>query len=74
MEEQRRLFYVGITRVKANPPQHAGRLYLTYCRTMGMGLAMQAGIVGHAAYGVTHVQPSQFIAQLGNAAPVPIAG
>lgn len=74
MEEQRRLFYVGITRVKADPPNHAGRLYLTYCRTMGMALAMQAGIAGQTAYGVTHVQPSQFIAQLGNSAPRPIAG
>lgn len=74
MEEQRRLFYVGITRVKADPPNHVGRLYLSYCQTMGMALAMQSGIVGQTAYGVTHVQPSQFIAQLGNAAPQPVAG
>lgn len=74
MEEQRRLFYVGITRVKADPPNHLGRLYLTYCRTMPSGLAMQAGIAGQGAYGVTRLHPSQFLAQLGNAAPQPVAG
>ena len=45
MEEERRLFYVGITRVKAVPEEgKRGRLVHTYSRQMLMADAMKAGI------------------------------
>lgn len=76
MEEQRRLFYVGITRVKAAP--NAGRpgtLILTYSQTMSVASALGAGIApAQMQYGVASLHASQFIAELGPAAPQPIAG
>jgi len=45
MEEQRRLFYVGITRVKAVPDEgKAGTLILTYSRTMPIATALGSNI------------------------------
>ena len=45
IEEQRRLFYVGITRVKAAPAQNQpGTLILTYSQQMPLASAMGSGI------------------------------
>ena len=76
MEEQRRLFYVGITRVKAVPEEEKpGKLVLTYSRQMPVADAMKAGIQpAHSAYGNAHLVASQFIAELGPTAPAPVAG
>jgi superfamily I DNA/RNA helicase len=76
MEEQRRLFYVGITRVKAVPEQNKpGKLLITYSRQMPLADAMKAGIQPAAVnYGNVHLNASQFIGELGAAAPVPSAG
>ena len=75
-EEQRRLFYVGITRVKADPNRgKSGTLLLTYSRRMPVGEALQAGIVpARRQYGEAILNASRFIQELGPAAPPPIAG
>lgn len=76
LEEQRRLFYVGITRVKAAPNQgKPGTLVLTYAQEMPFADAMQAGIQpAQQAYGTAVLIASRFINELGPAAPAPIAG
>ena len=76
MEEQRRLFYVGITRVKAAPEQgKPGTLILTYSQSMTVASALNAGIApAQMQYGVAILHASQFIAELGPASPNPIAG
>jgi len=76
MEEQRRLFYVGITRVKALPEERRpGKLVLTYSRQMPVADAMKAGIQpAGAQYGNAHLVASQFISELGPTAPAPRRG
>ena len=75
-EEQRRLFYVGITRVKADPSRgKPGTLLLTYSQRMPYGEALKAGITPAARrYGEGILHASQFIRELGPAAPVPVVG
>lgn len=76
LEEQRRLFYVGITRVKSVPQANKpGTLILTYSRQMTMASAMGAGIA-HAGIqnGVASLHASRFIRELGPLAPAPQAG
>jgi ATP-dependent DNA helicase UvrD/PcrA len=76
LEEQRRLMFVGLTRVKADP--NAGRpgvLLLTYSRSMGLGEAMGSGIrPARVAYGDAFVNASRFIRELGADAPRPRRG
>jgi DNA helicase II / ATP-dependent DNA helicase PcrA len=76
LEEQRRLFYVGLTRVKANPASNQpGTLLLTYSRTMTLADAMQSGIrPARVNYGDAFVNASRFIRELGPASPRPVAG
>ncbi len=76
MEEQRRLFYVGITRVKAEPQAgKPGTLILTYSQEMPAGDALSVGITpARLSYGTALLHASQFIGELGPAAPNPIAG
>lgn len=76
LEEQRRLFYVGITRVKAAPDQgKPGTLVLTYAQEMPFAEAMQAGIQpAQQDYGTAVLIASRFINELGATAPNPIAG
>lgn len=76
IEEQRRLFYVGISRVKANPQQgKPGTLILTYAQEMPLASAMGAGISpASSRYGQAKLLASRFIREMGPAAPQPIAG
>lgn len=76
LEEQRRLFYVGITRVKADPDQgKPGTLTLTYSQTMPLADALGAGIQpAHVRRGVALLNASPFIGELGPHAPAPVAG
>ena len=75
LEEQRRLFFVGITRVKSilssNRP---GSLLLTGSRTMSLADAMQSGIQPPSvSYGTVNLHSSRFIPELGPDAPTPVA-
>jgi superfamily I DNA/RNA helicase len=75
MEEQRRLFFVGISRVKAVPAQGlAGTLLLTYSQQMSVAAAMGSGIApARMAYGSARLIASRFIREMGRAAPKPSA-
>ena len=76
IEEQRRLFYVGVSRVKASPENgQPGTLLLTYSQRMPLATAMKSGITPAAVnYGTAILNASRFIAELGPDAPAPIAG
>jgi superfamily I DNA/RNA helicase len=76
LEEQRRLFYVGLTRVKSDAATNRpGALLLTYSRTMTLADAMQSGIrPARVEYGTAHVHASRFIRELGREAPAARAG
>ena len=76
LEEQRRLFYVGISRVKAAPAAgKPGTLILTYSREMPLATAMGAGIAPAGQnYGNAVLIASRFVGELGDSAPEPIAG
>lgn len=76
LEEQRRLFFVGVTRVKADPSHgKPGKLMLSYSQRMSLQDAMGAGITpASVSYGVAKLHASQFIGELGPTAPQPAAG
>jgi DNA helicase-2/ATP-dependent DNA helicase PcrA len=76
LEEDRRLFYVGITRVKADPRNgRPGYLALTSPQTMDLGQAYGSGIVPVSNRGqMAILNASRFIQELGQAAPQPQAG
>jgi DNA helicase II / ATP-dependent DNA helicase PcrA len=76
LEEQRRLFFVGLTRVKAMPGDNKpGTLVLTSSRSMSLADAMNSGIrPARVQYGRAFVHTSRFIRELGPAAPAPDAG
>jgi DNA helicase II / ATP-dependent DNA helicase PcrA len=74
LEEARRLFFVGITRVKADPKkERPGSLYITYPKEMNAGVASGEKVAfKHVVYGQAQLLPSIFIHELGPAAPNPI--
>ena len=76
IEEQRRLFFVGITRVKALPAEgKPGTLVISYCRKMPVASAMRAGISPASSfYGIANLHASRFVQELGPHAPAPAAG
>lgn len=76
MEEQRRLFYVGLTRVKAEPTaRREGTLILTSSRSMPLGDAMGANITSATStFGQASLIASRFLNELGPAAPAPQLG
>lgn len=70
LEEDRRLFYVGITRVKSDLPNRVGYLAITYAKTMKAADAYSsqispAQVVGGTAY----LQASRFIGEMAPHAP-----
>jgi DNA helicase-2/ATP-dependent DNA helicase PcrA len=71
LEEQRRLFFVGITRVKADPTHdRPGVLVLTSSLSMSLADAIRSGIrPAGVEYGTAHVHASRFIRELGPTAP-----
>jgi len=76
LEEQRRLFYVGITRVKARlAANQPGALLLTSSRSMTLADAMSSSISPAATrHGRAYVHTSRFIRELGQEAPPPERG
>jgi DNA helicase II / ATP-dependent DNA helicase PcrA len=76
LEEQRRLFYVGISRVKAVPAQgKVGTLILTYAQNMSVAHARSAGInPAYSSYNNASLLASRFIAEMAPAAPRSVAG
>lgn len=71
LEEARRLFFVAITRVKADPAAgKPGSLFLTHHRELGVGKAAASKIsFTKVVYGKAQLQPSVFLHELGPAAP-----
>lgn len=71
LEEQRRLLFVGITRVKATPAVgQPGMLFLTYSRRMAAADARKSGIQPAAFdYGEAVLNASRFLTDLGPSAP-----
>lgn len=76
LEEARRLFYVGITRVKADPDNgRPGSLFITYAQQMPAKDAYGANVAFKTQSGaLANLLPSRFIGELGPAAPAPIKG
>ncbi|MEA2839872.1 MAG: ATP-dependent helicase UvrD/PcrA [Methylobacteriaceae bacterium] len=76
IEEQRRLFFVAISRVKADPvAAKPGTLILTSSRQMPLATAMGAGIrPASTRFGVARLNASRFLGELGPDAPQPILG
>jgi superfamily I DNA/RNA helicase len=73
IEEQRRLFFVAITRVKSVPEaEKPGTLILTYSRQMPVADAMRANIAFAGRSGtLARLNASRFIRELGPHAPPP---
>jgi superfamily I DNA/RNA helicase len=76
IEEQRRLFFVGISRVKSSPEEgKTGTLLLTYSQRMPLADAMSAGISpASTSRGIARLNASRFISNLGPSRPNPVAG
>lgn len=76
LEEARRLFYVGITRVKADPTNdRPGSLFITYAQHMPAKDAYGANVAFKTQSGaLANLLPSRFIGELGPAAPAPVKG
>lgn len=76
LEEARRLFYVGITRVKADPANdRPGSLFITYALQMPAKVAYGANVAFKTQSGaMANLLPSRFIGELGPAAPAPVKG
>jgi DNA helicase-2/ATP-dependent DNA helicase PcrA len=76
LEEARRLFYVGITRVKADPANdRPGSLFISYAKQMTIADAYGANVAFQTQSGqMANLLPSRFIGELGPAAPAPVAG
>jgi DNA helicase-2/ATP-dependent DNA helicase PcrA len=76
LEEERRLFFVGLTRVKAEPGHgKPGVQVVTSSRTMSIADAKQSGIrPARVVYGTVHLHASRFIQELGPSAPATARG
>ncbi len=76
LEEARRLFYVGVTRVKADPANgRPGSLFITYAQQMPAKDAYGANVAFKTRSGpLANLLPSRFIGELGPAAPAPVKG
>lgn len=76
LEEARRLFYVGITRVKADPSAgKIGTLLLTYPQQMLAAEAYGANVAFSSKTGaMANLIPSRFLSELGPSAPKPTKG
>jgi superfamily I DNA/RNA helicase len=70
LQEDRRLFYVGITRVKADLPNRVGYLAITYSQTMLASNAFSNQITPvSTSGGIAQLQASRFIGEMAPHAP-----
>lgn len=76
LEEARRLFYVGITRVKADPDNgRPGSLFISYPQQMTIKDAYGANVAFKTQSGtMANLLPSRFLGELGPSAPKATAG
>ena len=76
LEEQRRLFFVGVSRTKALVAEgKPGILVLSYSQRMPLASALGAGISpAKVVFGTAHLLASRFLGELGPSAPNPVAG
>lgn len=76
LEEARRLFYVGITRVKADPDNgRPGSLFISYPQQMPIKAAYGANVAFETQSGaMANLLPSRFLNELGPAAPKAVTG
>jgi superfamily I DNA/RNA helicase len=76
LEEARRLFYVGITRVKADPQKgRPGGLFISYPQRMTIADAYGANVAFKTRSGrMANLLPSRFLGELGPAAPKRVVG
>ena len=76
LQEQRRLFYVGMTRVKANLSKgKKGVLVITSSKSMPTYDARQSRIISQSTRGRNStLQGSRFLSELGESAPAPKIG
>ena len=76
IEEQRRLFFVGLTRVKAQPDEgKPGVLYLTHSRFWPQADALGSGVSpAYIRHGNAYFNASRFLNELGPHAPEPQHG
>lgn len=76
LEEARRLFYVGITRVKADPEKgRPGSLFISYPQQMTIKDAYGANVAFKTKSGaMANLLPSRFLNELGPTAPKAVAG
>jgi len=76
LEEQRRLFFVGLTRAKSIPNENRpGILMITCSRSMSLADAMQSGIrPARTTFGKAIVHASRFLQELGPDSPPPRLG
>jgi superfamily I DNA/RNA helicase len=71
LQEDRRLFYVGITRVKADLPNRVGYLAITYSQTMLASNAFSNQITPvSTSGGIAQLQASRFIGEMAPHAPI----
>lgn len=76
LEEARRLFYVGITRVKSDLANgRPGNLFISYPQLMTIKDAYGANVAFKSKYGpMANLLTSRFLSDLGPAAPKPTTG
>lgn len=76
LEEDRRLFFVAMTRVKADPAHgKLGYLHISYPRTMARADAMHNQVGAPLMRGqIAYLHASRFLGELGPQAPVPEHG
>lgn len=75
IEESRRLFFVGLTRVKASINDgRPGHLILSASRSVPIAIAMRSGISISGSYGgMSQTITSRFLGELGPNCPAPVS-
>lgn len=73
IEEYRRLFFVGLTRVKAAPSDgYPGHLIISASQNIPMAIAMKGVAIASQTGGTVQTITSRFLSELGSETPTPI--